>query len=77
MKSRMSGMEKKGGLTGLPCPNGTSTTAGRGSRNSMPPSFRLRGQFKKGFRTNSKKFGQGDVPLCRTEEGNAGRIIEG
>jgi hypothetical protein len=48
---------QKRGLTGLPRVDGTSTTIGRRSGNSMPSSCRLLGVVEKEFLAHSRKRG--------------------
>src|ERR1700710_2197526 len=47
----------KGGLTGLPCANGTSTAVARRSGNSMPSLFSRFRMLRNGFLAHSRKRG--------------------
>jgi hypothetical protein len=54
----------KKGLTGLACPNGTSTASVRRSGNSLPSSFCLFCVLKNGMLTHSRKLGWVGEPLA-------------
>jgi len=57
MMYRVERVDKKKGLTGLACPNGTLTTSVRRSCNSMSSSIRLFRVLKKGVLAHCRKRG--------------------